>query len=99
MSSYRKKSPKDNSVAEWLGILGSDSIRPGDQIPAWRGVDRSMKTLNLIVLATASFTIFKILDSNMPQDDGLGGYAPMIMATSFYAIARMASERYLLRFE
>ena len=84
------------AISDWLGLDGSrgeksNSIRPWNQVP------RQRVALIQAAWIAVSIGAFFLLRSEMPADDGFGGYIPLIMATMLLALGITFTERLMLK--
>ncbi|MGB3764154.1 MAG: hypothetical protein WA966_13140 [Ornithinimicrobium sp.] len=77
--------------------INSSELEPDDRIPAWDGDTSKKQDLSRFVWIAVGFLAFLFFNSEMPADDGFGGYIPLILAWLIAACGLMATERYFLR--
>lgn len=84
------------SIGSWLGF-GDDAGYNADEVPRWNGVPHVRVVLIQLGWIFASIAMFVFLNSEVPSEDGLGGYVPLIMSAMFLALGVTFTERLLLK--
>lgn len=84
------------SIIDWLG-LRSDENDPDAGIPSWQGATKRQKWGSLAFWTTAAVIIYVALDARMPHDDGIGGFAPLYLASLSWNAGLRMTERSFLR--
>lgn len=83
-------------MSSWMG-LDDPHGGSGDEVPRWNGVPRRTVVLAQISWVLAGIAVFAVLKSEMPSDDGFGGYMPLITAVLLLALGITFTERLLLK--